>query len=98
MSGKDFLNGMGGVFEFKGHLTGSDHRNTYPYNLQEKQNLMAYSFPGLKGLPHYGDNLQVTFALNPLFADALAVVDGWKGDTGCTIEKGVQTCKVEQER
>lgn len=56
MAEKDFASTMGSAFEFKGYrTTGSDSQNTYPYNLQEKQNLTSYSFPGLKGLPHYGD-------------------------------------------
>ena len=55
MSGRDFLTEMGGRYEFKGYRTDSVAQNTYPYNLQEKQNLTAYSFPGLKDLPHYGD-------------------------------------------
>nr|WP_326166316.1 type II secretion system protein [uncultured Oscillibacter sp.] len=56
MSAPDFAAELGGVsFAFKGYKTAVDSRNTYPYNLQEKQNLTAYSFPGLKGLPHHGD-------------------------------------------
>lgn len=55
MSDKQFLSVMGGLFEFKGYRTGTESQNTNPYNLQEKQNLTKYSFPGLKGLPHYGD-------------------------------------------
>lgn len=55
MSGSGFLSEIGGGYEFKGYYTPVLSQNTYPYNLQEKQNLTAYSFPGLKGLPHYGD-------------------------------------------
>lgn len=56
MSAPDFAAELGGAsFAFKGYKTAVDSRNTYPYNLQEKQNLTAYSFPGLKGLPHHGD-------------------------------------------
>nr|WP_325212808.1 type II secretion system protein [uncultured Oscillibacter sp.] len=51
MSGKDFAGTMGGAFEFKKVVSDSN-----PYNLQEKQTLNPpYAFPGLKGLPHYGD-------------------------------------------
>ena len=55
MSDKQFATVMGGLFEFKGYRTGVESQNTHPYGLQEKQDLKKYSFPGLKGLPHYGD-------------------------------------------
>ena len=46
-----FDKAMGGAFAFK-----KIPADTNPYNLQEKQMLNPpYSFPGLKGLPHYGD-------------------------------------------
>lgn len=55
MSGRDFAAVMGGLFEFKSVSSGTAAQSSNPYNLQEKQNLTKYSFPGLKGLPHYGD-------------------------------------------
>ena len=46
-----FDKAMGGAFAFK-----KIPADTNPYNLQEKQMLNPpYSFPSLKGLPHYGD-------------------------------------------
>ncbi len=46
-----FDEAMGGAFAFK-----TVPADTNPYNLQEKQTLNPpYSFPGLIGLPHYGD-------------------------------------------
>lgn len=56
MSSAAFLDKMGkAAFELKGLRTGTESRDTNPYNLQEKQDLTKYSFPGLKDLPHYGD-------------------------------------------
>ena len=49
MTDPGFAGEMGDAFGWKG--AGS----TYPYNLRESQNLVVYSFPGLKDLPHYGD-------------------------------------------
>ena len=49
MTDPGFAGGMGDAFGWKG--AGSSH----PYNLRESQNLVVYSFPGLKDLPHYGD-------------------------------------------
>ena len=46
-----FDEAMGSAFAFK-----TAPADTNPYNLQEKQTLNPpYSFPGLIGLPHYGD-------------------------------------------
>lgn len=46
-----FDKAMGSAFAFK-----TVSADTNPYNLQEKQTLSPpYSFPGLTGLPHYGD-------------------------------------------
>ena len=44
-----FRDGLGGAFDWK------TARDTRPYNLREYLNLVNYSFPGLAGLPHYGD-------------------------------------------
>lgn len=49
MTKPEFVNKMGGGFERK------IGNNSHPYNLQEELELNAYDFPGLKGLPHYGD-------------------------------------------
>lgn len=49
------VSGGTGAFVRKGYKTPSDSQNTYPYNLHEEQSLDAYDFPGLNGLPHYGD-------------------------------------------
>ncbi len=49
MIGSDFISTMGSGFAAKG--SGESH----PYNLREHLQLTAYSFPGLAGLPHYGD-------------------------------------------
>ena len=49
MTDPGFAGKMGDAFGWKG--AGSSH----PYNLRESQNLVVYSFPGLKDLPHYGD-------------------------------------------
>ncbi len=49
MTDPGFAGEMGDAFGWKG--AGSSH----PYNLRESQNLVVYSFPGLKDLPHYGD-------------------------------------------
>lgn len=40
---------LGGAFAWK------DARDSAPYNLQQHLDLTVYSFPGLSGLPHYGD-------------------------------------------
>lgn len=51
MTADTFTEKMGGAFAFK-----TVSADTNPYNLQEKQTLNPpYSFPGLTGLPHYGD-------------------------------------------
>lgn len=55
MSSPDFAEAMGAAFAFKDYGAPAAGRNTYPYNLQEEQELTAYSFPGLANLPHYGD-------------------------------------------
>ncbi len=55
MTSHDFAIDLGSSFAFKAYKTDEAKQNTYPYNLQERQNLTAYSFPGLAGLPHYGD-------------------------------------------
>ena len=48
---KLFDTAMGDKFAFK-----KSAGDTHPYNLQEKEELNPpYSFPGLVGLPHYGD-------------------------------------------
>ena len=46
---KDFAVTMGGAFAWK------DEISSHPYNLREHLTLEIYSFPGLAGLPHYGD-------------------------------------------
>lgn len=51
---KNFAAIMAGQFEWK-RGKGSDTINSNPYNLREHLTLDAYSFPGLKDLPHYGD-------------------------------------------
>lgn len=45
MTGAD----MGGAFEVK------TFNDSHPYNLQAALNLTTYDFPGLAGMPHYGD-------------------------------------------
>lgn len=49
MTDPSFAAELGGVFAFK------SLSDSHPYNLQEHLNLKIYSFPGLAGLPHYGD-------------------------------------------
>lgn len=51
---KNFAAIMAGQFEWK-QGKGNDTISSNPYNLREHLTLDAYSFPGLKGLPHYGD-------------------------------------------
>lgn len=46
---RTFAAALGGAFAWK------DARNSNPYNLREHLNLVVYSFPGLRDLPHYGD-------------------------------------------
>jgi len=53
MISDSFITTMGDSFVRKDKS--STVKGTYPYNLQVKQNLTVYRFPGLKGLPHYGD-------------------------------------------
>lgn len=55
MSSPEFAEAMGTAFVFKDYKAPAVSRNTYPYNLQEEQDLTAYSFPGLADVPHYGD-------------------------------------------
>lgn len=43
------LYGEGNKFQMK------TTRNTFPYNLQTTLNLTSYSYPGLRGMDHYGD-------------------------------------------
>lgn len=49
-----FVKTMGEAFEWK-QGNGGGSLNSHPYNLREHLTLDAYSFPGLKNLPHYGD-------------------------------------------
>ena len=44
-----FINDMGVAF------TEKSSADSHPYNLREDLQLTNYDFPGLKGLPHYGD-------------------------------------------
>lgn len=48
-AGTDFARTLGGAFEWK------DYAASNPYNLREGMALATYDFPGLAGLPHYGD-------------------------------------------
>lgn len=48
MTSEVFCAGMGGAFEWK-------RDDSHPYNLREHLFLNTYSYPGLAGLPHYGD-------------------------------------------
>lgn len=47
--GGDFIARLSGAFRWE------DARTSNPYNLQQHLDLTVYSFPGLSGLPHYGD-------------------------------------------
>lgn len=49
-----FVKTMDEAFEWK-QGNGGGSLNSHPYNLREHLTLDAYSFPGLKNLPHYGD-------------------------------------------
>lgn len=49
MKDKRFVTAMGGAFAEKSST------DSHPYNLREDLQLTNYDFPGLKGLPHYGD-------------------------------------------
>lgn len=49
MTAADFVGALKGNFERK------TARQSHPYNLREHLQLVVYSFPGIRDLPHYGD-------------------------------------------
>lgn len=96
MSSPDFAEALGSAFAFKDYKGPSASRNTWPYNLQEDQNLTAYSFPGLASLPHYGD--WQTYLEEPSPSTAPGICAGGEAAETRTAEDSGAFASGEQRR